>query len=133
MNNSFDISIDSEGSYKLPFKQKVTVEIVNENLDWKNYQNDNVCLIDFEKIKFPLKIRNRKDGDRFIPLGMSGHKKVKDFFIDKKSPDYLRDKIPILFNNDGTLIWICGYRMDDRFKIKKSSKKILLIRYYKED
>jgi len=133
MNNSFDISIDSEGSYKLPFKQKVTVEIVNENLDWKNYQNDNVCLIDFEKIKFPLKIRNRKDGDRFIPLGMSGHKKVKDFFIDKKSPDYLRDKIPILFNNDGTLIWICGYRMDDRFKIKKSSKKILLIRYHKED
>ena len=132
-NKPYEILIDSDGSYKLPFKQRINIEIVNEKLDWKDYQDDNICLVDFEEIKFPLKLRNRKDGDKFIPLGMSGHKKVKDFFIDRKVPDYLRDKIPILFNNDGSLIWICGYRMDDRFKIKKSSKKILLIRYHKGD
>ncbi|MGM0446382.1 MAG: tRNA lysidine(34) synthetase TilS, partial [Bacillota bacterium] len=133
IDKSFEISIDSEGSFNLPFEQSVDVEIINKKLDWKNYQKDNVCLIDFEKIVFPLKIRNRKDGDRFIPLGMNGHKKVKDIFIDQKVPDYLRDKIPILFNGDDKLIWICGYRMDDRFKLKKSSEKTLLIRYHKED
>jgi|AntRauTorckE6833_2_1112554.scaffolds.fasta_scaffold00904_12 tRNA(Ile)-lysidine synthase len=133
IDKSFEKSIDSEGSFNLPFEQGINFEIINKKIDWRNYNENNICLVDFNKVIFPLKVRNRRDGDKFIPLGMNGHKKVKDFFIDQKVPDYLRDKIPILFNGDGKLIWICGYRMDDRFKLKKSSKKILLIKYHKED
>ncbi|MFO7815333.1 MAG: tRNA lysidine(34) synthetase TilS [Halanaerobiales bacterium] len=125
--------IEGEGEYLLPFSQKIKVEIIPEKLDWRNYKDNNICLIDFDNVNFPLIARSRKDGDKFIPLGMNGHKKVKDFFIDNKVPDYKRDKIPIIFDGEDKLIWICGYRMDERFKLEKSSSKTILIKYQKED
>lgn len=125
--------IEGEGEYLLPYNQKLVVEIIPERLNWRNYKDKNLCLVDFNKVDFPLKVRNRRVGDTFIPLGMNGHKKVKDFFIDKKIPDYMRDKIPIVIDGKGNLIWICGYRMDERFKLRKSSKKTILIKYQKED
>ena len=45
-------------------------------------------------------IRTRKEGDFFYPEGMSGKKKLKDFFIDLKIPKRLRDQIPILVCGD---------------------------------
>ncbi|MCF8002375.1 MAG: tRNA lysidine(34) synthetase TilS [Halanaerobiales bacterium] len=125
--------IENEGEYLLPYNQKISVKIIPERLNWRNYKEDNLCLIDFNKVDFPLKVRNRRDGDTFIPLGMVGHKKVKDFFIDNKVPDYMRDKIPIVFDGKENLIWICGYRMAEQFKLEKESKKTILIKYQKED
>lgn len=125
--------VEDEGEYLLPYTQKLTVEIIPKKLNWRNYKNNKICLIDFDKVAFPLKVRNRRDGDRFIPLGMDGHKKVKDFFIDKKVSDHMRDKIPIVFDGEDNLLWICGYRMDERFKLENSSKKTILIKYQKED
>ena len=129
----FSKTIVKEGEYRLPYNQKLKVEIIDEKLDWRNYKDNKFCLIDFGKVDFPLTVRNRKKGDRFIPLGMNGHKKVKDFFIDLKIPDFVRDKIPIVYNNKDELIWICGYRMDDRFKIEEKSKKTLLLKYEEEN
>ncbi len=125
--------IEDEGEYLLPYNQKLKFEIIPKRLDWRNYKDKNICLIDFNKVEFPLKVRNRRNGDTFIPLGMDGHKKVKDFFIDKKVPGYMRDKIPIVFDGKGNLLWICGYRMDERIKLGKSSQKTILIKYQKED
>ncbi len=125
--------IEGEGEYLLPYNQKLEVEIIPDKLNWRNYKDKNLCLIDYNKVDFPLKVRNRRDGDIFIPLGMDGHKKIKDFFIDKKVPDYMRDKIPIVFDEKDNLIWVCGYRLDERFKLEKDSKKTILIKYYKED
>ncbi len=125
--------IEEEGEYKLPYKQKLKVKITDEKLDWRNYKDNNYCLLDYDKVKFPLVVRNRQKGDNFIPLGMQGHKKVKDYFIDEKVPDYKRDEIPIVFDSTGSLIWICGYRMDDRFKLTNKSNKTIIINYQKEE
>ena len=55
----------------------------------------------------PLIIRNRLDGDKLI-IG-NGHKKLKDFLIDKKVPKNLRDDLIIVTNNEGEIIWVIGY------------------------
>mgnify|MGYP006285757993 FL=1 len=130
---TYSQKITEEGEYTLPFNQKLVLEFKDDKLDWRNYKDKNYCLIDYDKVTFPLKVRNRKQGDKFIPLGMEGHKKVKDFFIDSKVPDYKRDEIPLLFDNNNRLIWICGYRMDDRFKLEEDSKKTILVKYQKEE
>ncbi|MBW2000726.1 MAG: tRNA lysidine(34) synthetase TilS [Deltaproteobacteria bacterium] len=83
--------------------------------------------LDAGKIEYPLTVRNLKPGDRFIPLGMKGHKKVKDFFIDLKVPIEARYRTPILFSG-GVPVWICGYRIDERFKITPTTRKILKAR-----
>jgi tRNA(Ile)-lysidine synthase len=55
---------------------------------------------------------------------MKGHKKVKDFFIDLKIPSEMRCATPLLLSKDRP-IWICGYRIDERFKVTPDTKKIL--------
>ena len=79
-----------------------------------------------DKLQFPLLLRNFRPGDRFIPLGMKGHKKVKDFFVDLKIPSPLRDATPILFSKD-TPVWICGFRIDERFKVTPHTRKVLKV------
>lgn len=82
--------------------------------------------IDYDKLHGDLKIRNRRNGDRFNPLGMKGNKKVKDYFIDEKIPRDKRDKIPILADGKN-IIWIMGYALSDLYKITDETRKILII------
>ncbi|MBW3672384.1 MAG: tRNA lysidine(34) synthetase TilS [Acidobacteria bacterium] len=61
-------------------------------------------------------IRNRREGDRFQPLGMEHAKKLKDFLIDRKIPRGDRDALPLLvFGNE--IIWIAGVEVSDRFRV----------------
>jgi len=85
------------------------------------------CL-DADLITFPLMLRNFRPGDRFVPLGMTGHKKLKSFFIDIKIPSHVRARIPILFQGN-ELIWVCGIRIDDRFKVTSRTQRILKITF----
>lgn len=82
--------------------------------------------IDAGKIQYPLLLRNPRPGDRFVPLGMKGRKKIKDFFIDLKVPSSLRASTPILTSRD-TPVWVCGYRIDDRFKVTPETLSVLRI------
>ena len=71
-------------------------------------------------------MRNRRPGDKFQPLGMSGMKKLKDFFIDEKIPRSLRDRVPILTCGDD-ILWVIGYQIDDRFKITADTETQLTV------
>lgn len=94
------------------------------NIDLKH---DNlVKYFDFDKIDSEILIRKRKDGDKFIPLGMNGSKKIKDIFIDMKIPKDDRDNIPIMCF-DKEIAWIIGVRVSNIYKITKNSKNILKV------
>jgi tRNA(Ile)-lysidine synthase len=82
--------------------------------------------LDYDKIELPLLVRHRKKGDRFHPYGMRGSKKVKDFLIDLKIPNKIRNKILLLQDKKG-IVWVVGYRIDERVKITDTTKNVLLI------
>jgi tRNA(Ile)-lysidine synthase len=82
---------------------------------------------DYDKIKGRLKVRNRRDGDYMYPKGMSGKKKLKDIFIDKKIPREKRDLIPLLAL-DSEILWIVGLRDTNNFKVDMNTKRILEIK-----
>lgn len=67
------------------------------------------AVFDMRKTGFPLIVRNFRPGDRFRPSGMTGHQKLKKFFIDHKIPKTERLKYPLLISN-GQIIWIAGLR-----------------------
>jgi len=74
---------------------------------------------------FPaLTFRNFRRGDRFQPLGMAGHKKVKDLFIEKRIPLSVRARLPLLVL-DHEVVWIPGYARSDVRKVTAESKAIL--------
>ena len=71
-------------------------------------------------------LRNWKNGDVFQPLGMKGKKKVSDFLIDTKVSMLEKSKIQVL-EQQGQIIWLVGYRIDDKFKISASTKRVLVL------
>jgi len=101
--------------------------IINHDGNNKISKNNNSISIDSDKVKGQLKVRNRKNGDKFQPLGMKGNKKVKDYFIDKKIPVRLRDKIPLICD-DENIIWIVGYRMNHNYRITDKTQNIIKIK-----
>lgn len=76
-----------------------------------------------------LVLRTWSDGDAFIPLGMKTKKKISDFFVDAKIPIYEKHHIPILETKQGEVVWVCGQRIDDRFKITGDTKRILKLEF----
>ncbi|HSE87991.1 MAG TPA: tRNA lysidine(34) synthetase TilS, partial [Candidatus Binatia bacterium] len=71
-----------------------------------------------------LTMRNFRPGDRFQPLGMCGHKKIKDFFIEKKIPLSVRASLPLLVFGD-EVIWIPGYGRSEVAKVTPATETIL--------
>ncbi|MEO7989762.1 MAG: tRNA lysidine(34) synthetase TilS [Chryseolinea sp.] len=81
--------------------------------------------LDTDKITFPLVWRKWKAGDIFYPLGMEHRKKVSDFLIDNKVPVSDKDVVTVLESN-GEIVWVVGYRIDNRFKITPTTTSTLL-------
>lgn len=89
-------------------------------------KDKNIGLFDLDLIDFPLTLRKWQKGDYFMPLGMSNLKKVSDFFIDQKLSILEKEDTWILESNN-KIVWIIGYRIDERFKISDNTKNILKI------
>ncbi len=81
---------------------------------------------DYSRIKFPMVWRKWRNGDAFFPLGLGHHKKVSDFLIDQKVPMTEKSLVTIL-ESGGDVVWVVGYRVDDRFKVTPQTKSVLQV------
>ncbi len=106
--------------------------ISTEQIDKESIPADSaMAFLDFDRLAFPLTLRQWKPGDFFVPLGMSGKKKLSDFMIDEKIPVNLKRKVQVLLSGND-IVWITGMRIDDRFKIRPGTKKVLIVAYEKD-
>lgn len=87
--------------------------------------------IDADKLIYPLKIRAWQQGDQFHPLGMKTRQKLSDFFIHQKVPLHRKKEIPVLVNANADIIWIGGYRPDERYKVTDNTKKVTIFELIK--
>jgi len=97
---------------------------LSENMDIA--KEDNLANIDFDLLEFPLILRRWINGDRFIPLGMKNFKKLSDFFIDKKLTLFDKNEAWVLCSANNDIVWVIGYRIDNRYKLTKKTKKVYL-------
>ncbi|MFW6284296.1 MAG: tRNA lysidine(34) synthetase TilS [Desulfosalsimonas sp.] len=88
--------------------------------------NGTTARMDLDKVGFPLTIRNARPGDRFVPLGMQGRMKIKDFFINNKINRHERGRIPIVQSPEG-IVWVGGLRIDESVKVTEQTTNILKI------
>lgn len=83
------------------------------------------AVFDLDTMNLPLRIRPRKQADEFYPFGLGGRKKLQDFFVDEKVPRDERDSVPLIVTATDEIIWVVGYRPDERFKVTPSTRRVL--------
>lgn len=88
---------------------------------------------DAELLRFPLTVRSRRPGDRIRPFGLNGSKKVKDMFIDLKLPAPLRDRIPIVADATGQVLWVAGVRRSAVAPVTEQTRRLLQARLFMPD
>ena len=91
--------------------------------------NSNVILMDKHALVPPLTVRQWKAGDKLIPFGMNGHKKVSDLLTDAKIPSHQRASTYVL-EAAGEIIWVLGLRMADSVKVTEATKEIVRIVFH---
>lgn len=80
--------------------------------------------LDYERLRPPLLVRGRHEGDRFRPLGAPGAKTIGDFFSDEKLDPQMRARTGILCDQDGP-VWVMPLRIDERVKLRPTTRKAL--------
>jgi len=95
------------------------------------YRSGESAYFDFDELSLPLKARNWREGDKFVPFGLKGSKKVHDVFIDEKVPVSSRTMIPLVCDSDG-VIWVTGVRRADRARVTDKTSTIVKITYSRE-
>ena len=79
-----------------------------------------VLTADLDKLEFPLLLRPWQAGDKIVPLGMKGHKKVSDLLTEEKVPRHKKEDIQVLVSED-RIVWVAGIRPSDEFKVTENT------------
>lgn len=93
----------------------------------KKREGRSSAIADYDRINGLLYVRKRRKGDYFYPEGFRRRKKLQDFFVDEKVHRELRDRVPLVVCGED-IVWIAGYRMDERFAIKKGTRRFLFLK-----
>jgi tRNA(Ile)-lysidine synthase len=81
-------------------------------------------------LHYPLKLRTWRSGDIFQPFGMNGqHQRLQDYFVNQKLSVAEKSRVRILEDYTGKVIWIVGYRLDERFRVLPEHEALIDIHY----
>jgi tRNA(Ile)-lysidine synthase len=84
--------------------------------------------LDAELVNGPLRVRTRRPGDRFMPLGMKGEMKLQDFLTDARVPARRRDEVPLVVNEEDAIAWVAGHRIDERLRVTAQTRRVIHLR-----
>jgi tRNA(Ile)-lysidine synthase len=84
--------------------------------------------LNLDAVQPPLKVRARRPGDVFHPLGAPGHRKLKDFLIDEQVPRHLRDRLPLVVDSAGCIVWVGGCRAAEPARVTGQEERVLHLR-----
>ena len=113
-------NINIPGETDLP-GWRVRADIIQEVV---GDENGLAASFDLDKVGKELTVRRRRPGDRFQPLGMSQTKKLQDFMVDSRIPRSWRDRVPLICSPK-QILWVVGWRIDDRVKVTENTKEVL--------
>lgn len=87
------------------------------------------AVIDPKKIKGKLTVRTWRRGDRILPFGMTGHKKLQDLFTDAKTPRKERGLVSVIADEE-KIVWVAGYTVSELVRVTDETCPALWIEYF---
>ena len=124
-NRAYQINLEDD-NVDLPVELKPEIVVIKE--DYQIEKDKKFAYFDFDKLSFPLVLRHWQEGDWFVPFGMKGKKKISDYFSDKKFSLFDKEKTWLLCSGQD-VIWIVGERTDNRYRIEKTTKRVLKLKF----
>lgn len=118
-----EVVIPEEGTYVIDETAKISVK---KEEAWIS-KNHDCATLDAEKIIFPLTVRRTKDGDWMIPYGMKGRKLLSNIMTDKKLTVFEKRRVLVVTDAEGNIVWLAGLRIDNRYSVTSSTKKVVAI------
>ena len=106
---------------------RLTERTLLPSADASYSKNPLIVDLDAASIRFPLTLRRVAEGDRFTPLGMRGTQLVSDFLTNLKRNRFEKRNQLVLLDATGTILWVLGLRINDRFKLTPQSSSCLQI------
>ncbi|MGB3861090.1 MAG: tRNA lysidine(34) synthetase TilS [Candidatus Aminicenantaceae bacterium] len=99
-----------------------------ENIERSSLRTDNnmEVYLDWSKLKFPLRVRNRWEGDRYQPLGSPGRKKLKEIMRAKGIPQLERDRHPVFLSGD-EIVWVLGLPVSEKHKVSPETRTVFVV------
>ncbi len=111
-----------------PWALNTDGDTVIEELGVRFVLGDGGERLDAEALGESLVVRTWREGDAFQPLGMTGTKKLQDFFVDEKVARRSRWRVPLVCVADGRIAWVVGYRIAEPFKVTERTRQVLRLR-----
>jgi tRNA(Ile)-lysidine synthase len=101
-------------------------KVVKKSARRLRFEDDRMALLDASKIRFPLLVRSRREGDRYRPLGAPGRKTLKEIMRAKGIAAGERSRHPVFLSGE-EIVWVMGLPVADAFKITPATRKIFTI------
>lgn len=126
LNEEVSYSIATENDFRhLPISLNAEKSLAK---DLHLLRSKDMAYFDLDRLTFPLTLRKWKHGDVFYPFGMSGKKKVSDYFVDQKFSLLDKQKVWLLTTKEDKIAWVVGSRTDDRFKVTQKTTTVLILK-----
>jgi tRNA(Ile)-lysidine synthase len=121
------------GSVALDNGRRLRAEVLSHEAAERSQPNDPFSFtIDADVVQGTLIVRRRRPGDWFCPIGMEGRrKKLQDFFVDQKIARHQRDQVPLILAPGG-IVWVGGYRGDERFRPQSRTSRMVRLSLVEE-
>jgi tRNA(Ile)-lysidine synthase len=119
------ILVQEEDEEVLVGSQKMEIFVEENGPDYSVSTSPKVACVDADALTFPLEIRKYQEGDWFCPLGMNTKKLISDFLTDRKVPLLIKKETYLLLSK-GSVVWVMGHRIDNRFKVSDKTETVMV-------
>ncbi len=119
---AFERPLNPGETVELPAGERLAVRYLDEVPPDPLAAGDRTVWLDADRIEWPLRVRTWRDGDRFRPLGMDGHKNVSDLLTEAKVPPHERNGVCVVVSND-RIVWVVGFRLSHDVRLRSETER----------
>ncbi len=96
-------------------------------LDGRVGQPSVAAMLQAEALRLPLTVRNRRPGDRIHPFGGPGSRKLQDLLVDRKVPKSERDRVPLVVDGNGRIVWVVGHAIAEDCRVTAPESAMVIL------
>lgn len=91
-----------------------------------------VVALQSDRLVLPLTVRSRRPGDRLRPAGAPGTRKLQDLLVDRKIPCGERDRVPIVVDGTGQIVWVAGVAVAEAVRVTAPESGMVILEIKKD-